>query len=411
MESEPRMKGPVTAVGTVAAKNYLARVRVLAESLAAHHPELPLFVLLTDEIDGRFVEADEPFNLIGFAELGVRDVSLRSLAFAYDRKTLAAACKPLLLGNLLDRGYSRVVYVDADTLLLGRIDSVLRKLEDLSILLCPHRLRPPSGDGRAAADLGLLRSGTYNAGLLGVRDSEPARRFIDWWWNRLRRHCRKSPQDGFHFDQRWLDLVPGLFSGVGLVKDPELNVGWWNFDERPISITDDADNGVFGGCKLFHASGYEPDRPEGVSIHAPWLRVEQIGPHAELFAHYRGLLETADENRVSRWSYAFGRFDNGVKIPDIARDIYLDLGESVGRFGDPFVAAPTTSFYSWLRQPAEAVGTRGAPISNLWFEIYGRRSDVRLECPDIGGEDRDRFLRWTSGSGVREHGIPEALRI
>ena len=410
MAPEPVAGDSVTAVATIAAKNYLARVRVLAESLAAHHPELPLFFMLTDEIEGCFDAAEEPFALTRFADFAACDASLRSLAFAYDRKTLAAASKPLLLGSLLDQGFSRVLFVDPDMLLLDRIDGVLRQLEDLSVLLCPHRLRPPTGDGHVAADLGLLRSGTYNAGLLGVRESEPARRFLDWWWDRLRRHCRKSPQDGFHFDQRWLDLVPGLFPDVGLVKDPEINVGWWNLDERLLSDVDGEGGRAFSGCRLFHASGYEPDRPEGVSIHASWLDMEQIRSHAALFAHYHELLEAAGQSEVSEWPYAFGDFDSGVPIPDIVRDIYLDLGETAGRFGDPFVTAPATSFFNWLREPTEAMDAGGAPISNLWFEIYERRSDVQLDCPDIDGEDRDRFLRWTSDSGFREHDIPEALR-
>lgn len=311
MVSDPREEGRVTAVGTIAAKNYLARVRVLADSLAVHHPQLSLFVMLTDEIEGRFVAVDEPFHLISFAELADCDASLRRLAFTYDRKALAAASKPLLLRTLLNRGYSRVVLVDADTLLLGRMDDVLRVLDDHSILLCPHRLKPPTGRGRADADLGLLRSGTFNAGLVGVRDTPPARSFIDWWRDRLQRHCRNSPEDGLHLDQRWLDLVPGLFPDVGLVRDPGINVGWWNFDERPISIANETE----------------------------------------------------------------------------------------------------TSFFGWLREPAEVAGTESPPITNLWFEIYTRRHDVRQEYPDIEGADRDRFVRWTLTSGVREHYIPEVFRI
>jgi hypothetical protein len=411
MAPETGVGDSLTAVATIAAKNYIARVRVLADSLAAHHPELPLFFMLTDEIEGCFEAAEESFTLIRFADFADRDASLSPLAFAYDRKTLAAASKPLLLRFLLDQGFSRVLFVDPDMLLLDRIDGVLRQLEDFSILLCPHRLRPPSGDDRVAADLGLLQSGTYNAGLLGVRESEPARAFIEWWWGRLRRHCRKSPQDGFHFDQRWLDLVPGLFSGVGLVKDPEINVGWWNFDERPLSVIDRKGGPSFSGCRLFHASGYEPDRPGGVSVHASWLGMEQVRSHAELFAHYHQLLEAAGQSEASQWPYAFGDFDNVVPIPDIVRDIYLDLDESAGHFGDPFVTQPATSFFRWLREPAQAMDTEGAPISNLWFEIYQRRSDVQFDCPDISGEDRGRFLRWTSDSGVREHDIPEALCV
>jgi hypothetical protein len=139
--------------------------------------------------------------------------------------------------------------------------------------------------------------------------------------------------------------------------------------------------------------------------------MQNIGSHAELFARYRGLLETAGQHHVSHWPYAFGRFDNGVPIPDVVRDIYLDLGDSAARFGDPFGAQPATSFFNWLRRLASGAGEGDPPISNLWFEIYLRRPDVRQEYPEVGGKDRGRFVHWAATSGVREHDIPEALRI
>jgi hypothetical protein len=61
----------VFAACTIVAKNYLSFARVLARSFHAHHPDLPFFVLLADEVDGYFDPAQEPFQLIPFCDLDI----------------------------------------------------------------------------------------------------------------------------------------------------------------------------------------------------------------------------------------------------------------------------------------------------------------------------------------------------
>ena len=54
---------------TIVSANYLAYARVLASSLAEHHPGAPLVVLLVDRVAGRFEPAVEPFQLLEVEEL------------------------------------------------------------------------------------------------------------------------------------------------------------------------------------------------------------------------------------------------------------------------------------------------------------------------------------------------------
>jgi len=244
-----------------------------------------------------------------------------------------------------------------------------------------------------------------------VREAPPARAFLEWWWERLEHHCRHAPEHGLHLDQRWLDLAPGLFERVGVVRDPSLNLAWWNFDERWPAGDAAAAAGAPEGCSLFHASGWDPEQPERVSAHAPQLRMADIGPAAALFVHYGALLEEAGQHEVAGWSYAYGSFDDGTPIPDMAREIYLGLDDAVAAFGDPFATLPASSFFRWLRSPATAAGPGEPPISNLWHEIYARRPDVRRAYPDLGGCDRGKFLEWTARSGLAEHGIPAVFGL
>ncbi len=409
-ERPGRRNGP--AVCTIAAKNFLARARVFAQSCIRHNPGVPVYLLLTDEADGCFDPPTEPFTLVPLREMDVPPLSMCQLAFRYDRKPLAAAVKPLLLKWLLDSGHDRVVLIDADSMILDTLTPAIEALVDHSIVLSPHRLEPPSESNPFTKELCLLRTGTINGGLIGVRDSPPVRDFLRWWWARLERHCRHDLEHGLHLDQRWLDLAPGLFDGVGVLRHPGFNVAYWNLDHRGPGQQRWAP-GSSGSwrCHHFHFSGYEPERPAFVSSYAPWLTVEDSGWARPLFDTYQKSLLDAGHLAASKWPYAFGRFDNGVPVAEVFRDIFRDLGQAANRHGDPFTTAPSASFWNWLRAPAPGEGTREKPVSNLWMEIYRRRIDVQREYPARDGLDRNRFLEWTTNSGLREHGIPTEFEI
>ncbi|MFO7676308.1 MAG: hypothetical protein R6X12_08345, partial [bacterium] len=321
-----RHRRPRLAVATVAARNFWARVRVLARSLAAHNDGFELYALLSDELDGRIDPGREPFNIVRLNSLGLTGGQLSRLAFGYDRKALAAALKPLLLRKLLTDGYERALLIDADSLVLGSLQPVVEALDEHRIVLSPHRLHPERGVDAMPTDLRLLRTGTFNGGLVGVRRSPQAHEFLDWWWERLERHCVHDVGRGLHLDQRWLDLVPGLFEGVHVLRDGRFNAAYWNLDQGVVVPDDGADAASNGSaCCLFHFSGYDPARPEQVTSYLPDLRVDEAGPAARLFHGYRELLLGAGQAEIAAWPYAYERFDNGVEIPDIVRRIFHDL--------------------------------------------------------------------------------------
>ena len=82
------------AVATLVAKNYLPFARVLAESLHRWHPELPLFVALMDEPEGRFDPAGEAFTVVKAEELAIPN--RRGFCFRYTRREALSAAKPHL---------------------------------------------------------------------------------------------------------------------------------------------------------------------------------------------------------------------------------------------------------------------------------------------------------------------------
>jgi len=392
------------AIATVAAKSYLPFARVLARSLRARHPEVPLIALLADRVEGCFDAAREPFDLVDLEAVGIP--GLRRFLFRYTRREMAVAVKPFLLDHLLDRGFRRVLFLDADLRVLDDLTPVFAALAEHPILLTPHLLEPLAGADAAGRELEILRAGTFNNGVLGVAAHPEARRYLSWWRERLLTDCRLAPAEGFHHDQRWNDLAPAFFEGVHVLRDPGVNVAYWNLRERPVERRGERYVAAGAPLRLFHFSGFDAHRPARLSRHLPAGADDATGPVGELCRRHALELEAEGWTASRSWPYAFGRFDDGTPIPDVAREIYGEEAGSAERFGDPFASAGAESFAAWLGRPDERAGGGGPALSRLWAGVLARRPDVRAAFPDPAGADREGLLGWARTSGAREHGIP-----
>ena len=386
------------AAATIVAKPYLSHARVLARSFREHHPEIPFVTLLADEAEGLVDPASEPYELIGIDELGLADAA--GYRFRYEQQPLSYALTPHLVAHLLDAGFDRVVFIKQESRVLDRLDPVLAALETASVVLTPHLLAPAT----AERELTILQSGVFNGGIFGVRDTPDGRAFLRWWSERVRYHCLHDVARGMHFEQRWLDLVPGRFGGVHLLRDPTVNVGHWNLGERRVRIRDGR---VLAGdepCRLFRFSGYSPAVPEQISAHVPDLTPASVGEAAAVFDRFGSDLVTAGFSESAYGPYAYDRFSDGVPNPPIARAIHRDLGDGAARFGDPFQRDAPGGFVAWLGEPVD-----GTPVNRLWAAILDLRADLKAVFADPYGADRDEFLRWTALSGAREHVVSPLL--
>ncbi|MBI5503434.1 MAG: hypothetical protein HY899_01425 [Deltaproteobacteria bacterium] len=307
------------AVATIVAKNYISFARVLADSLRRHHPELPFFVLLTDEVDGYFAPENEPFSLVQMSELTISDPA--RFRRHYSRKQVAAAAKPYLLEHVLERGFGGAIFLDPDTLVLSDLSEVLALVRRRGIVLTPHLLRPPTGQAAVARELNILQSGVYNAGFIGVTDTPGTRRFLAWWQSRVYANCRHEVAAGLYYDQRWLDLVPVFFDDVSILRDPTCNVAHWNLPERAVRLDDETFMVDGRPCRFFHFSGFDPDYPDLVTRYSPRLGAADLGATALLLQRYAELLVRAGYHETKAWPYAY---DNIAQ--SIAGRIWRNLG-------------------------------------------------------------------------------------
>ena len=238
------------AIVTAAAYPFRSRARVMVRSLRRFHPEVEVLALSVangEPSPEAFAEA----SMVRLDELGIPD--LPGFRFRYTCREVAIAAKPFLLAHALDRGFASALFLDADLWILAGLEDLFRQVGAHALTLTAHRLLPGA---TAAEEIRLLRSGTFNGGVLGV-SSARSRRFLDWWSARVRADCRMAPEAGLHDDQRWLDLAPGFVDDCAIVNDPGVNAAYWNLDERPLAMQGGRWFAGPAPLRLFHFSGFD----------------------------------------------------------------------------------------------------------------------------------------------------------
>src|SRR5262249_26022887 len=81
-------------------------------------------------------------------------------------------------------------------------------------------------------EIKFLNVGVFNLGFIGVSRSNESARFLEWWNMRLMEYCYVNTGKGQFVDQIWLNFAPVFFEKVFVLKDPGLNIAYWNYKER-----------------------------------------------------------------------------------------------------------------------------------------------------------------------------------
>ncbi|MGC8881615.1 MAG: hypothetical protein ACP5UT_02185 [Bryobacteraceae bacterium] len=291
------------AVVTAAAPNYLAQVRVLARSFRRHHAA-PFYAFLAGDGEAERRLRDLDVRIVSIRTL--RAPGLAGMLLRYGPKQFCAAIKPALLLSLLDLGHQTAVFLDPDLYVADTLKPCLAEAAAHSLTLTPHIGPESLVLADEPLERSLLMAGMFNAGFVAVREGSEARAFLQWWIERLRTQCYEDPRQGIHFDQRWLDLAPGYVADLHLLRDPGCNAGYWRLGEAAW----DPQAGRFLICgrplRLFHFSGYDPQRPSLVTRYRPGWRVDSLGPLQRLFELYQRLLLEEGWREHSRRPWPWG---------------------------------------------------------------------------------------------------------
>jgi glycosyltransferase involved in cell wall biosynthesis len=393
---------------TIIANNYLAYARAFTRSFLARHPEGKVCVLIVDRPQPGHRYEDEPFAVTFADQLGIPAFS--HISFLYSIVELNTAVKPYFLLHLhRTLGVDRVCYFDPDILIFGDLTGLYERLGRADAVLTPH-LTAPIDDRAVPNEREILLSGIYNLGFLGIAFNERTLPFLDWWARRLYRECLHEVERGLFVDQRWMDFAPAFLPNAEILRDPGYNVAYWNLSHRRVAKgaggwridLEGGEDGEGVPLRFFHFSGYDFRRPELISKFQNRFTFADRPDVAPLFQLYGERIRAEGQEEVQDYPYQYGRFDNGVRVPEVARRTLRQVDPEGKGWPDPFATGPG-SFFDWLRQPAGDL-PRAFPLPRLALILWDHRQDLQRFFPRPWREDRVRFAHWFAGStGAPEH--------
>ena len=392
-----------SAVFTIVSRNYLHFALNLMASVADHLPGTRRVIVVCDSTDD--LPALPPGSaFIGINALGIEHVD--RMAYQYSILELNTAIKPFAFAHLFaSLDVDNVIYFDPDIQLFSSGSALLQRLQSAQVILTPH-LTAPLDDERHPSDLSIVQSGSYNLGFLALRRSAGTQALLAWWQRKLTRDCVVDIPRGLFTDQKWMDLVPGLFDGVHIERHPGWNVAYWNLLHRQVTH-EKGDYQVNGEALFFfHFSGYSSGS-RSISKHQDRFNLDQCSPAVQaLFALYSKRLDEHGRQRFAALPYAFARLADGTPLPDAARQLIrsqIEWSDALPDFGTPpgarflidFLTAPVDG-----RQPA---------LSRLALQIHAARADLQAAFPDLLGAHRQAFVDWFKACAGPEAGVLGAL--
>lgn len=381
------------AVFTIVSNNYMHFARTLLQSVRENDSHADLFCVVVDkDMQPASALADE-FTTIQLDQLALPEGE--HFLFQYTILELNTAVKPWAFEWLLNSGYDTVTYIDPDIFVfrpLNEVDDLLASSAE--IVITPHLLAPIDDD-KKPTELDIRRAGTYNFGFCAIRSSENTRKFLAWWQAKLIRDCVVDMERGIFVDQSWIDLVPGLFERVAILRHPGYNVAYWNLAQR--SVTKKVSEGWdVEGCPLvfFHFSGFNPLNPEPFSKHQNRFTLSSLGASRELALAYADRLLDNGAQKYAKLPYGYGRFTDKTPIPDIFRRLYREDDSLRAVLGEHPFSRPDA-----MCLLAGNFGDRDARPTYAMLATWKSRADLQRTFPLNDRASVINFYHWFSSEG------------
>ncbi|MBB6342872.1 glycosyltransferase involved in cell wall biosynthesis [Pseudomonas fluvialis] len=380
---------------TIVSNNYLHYANTLFESLREHCPQADLVLGLCDK---RIPETDCPAaGIIEITELSIPQ--LGTFIYQYSILELNTAIKPYIAELLMNRGYKKVIYFDPDIRIFDSLDPMLGLLDVHNVLLTPH-LTDLLDDGKWPTELSILQAGSYNLGYIALRSCEETRKLVKWWQEKLYKECIVDLPRNLFVDQKWMDLVPSMFDGVYINRDPGWNVAYWNLNHRKLEQRR-GDNFNVDGKPLtfFHFSGFSIEASTLSKHQNRFDKGPRNTPLRALCTRYEEALTRNGIERFKSLPYAFGNFADGTKVPDSARRL-IRTSDVLGGV-DFFDKQQCPHIHEVLNRLVHSK-KGGISLTALALALWESRSDLREAFPAVESVDSIRFAEWLLDTAPRE---------
>lgn len=216
--------------------NYLPRACTLAHSFLDHHPEYRFLLFLIDPKDERI----NPYQRESLEMISIESIQIDALPDLLSNLNISEisfSLKPVLAEYILQEypETEHLFYFDGDMRVYNRLAEAEKLLVDHDLVLTPHFTHPVEDD-KTPTELDILRTGLYNMGFAGFRNSEGGKQILAWWKKRVLDFGYENHDLGLTADQMWMSLAPLFFEQVGIIKHPGYNFAYWNVHERELSV-------------------------------------------------------------------------------------------------------------------------------------------------------------------------------
>ncbi len=212
--------------------NYVAQAAVLAESTKRFYPN-SIFILGLNEHDLN-LSSDLSEIVKSFDQVCVGTKlhpNFDALSKRYGIIELCCSTKPNLFQIAFKQNFQRVIYLDPDTCLYGKLDLVEKAFEeDYEAILTPHL----KNLGNFDMEISAMAHGVFNLGFLALRKNLNTSKFLTWWDSRLELYCIRDHQRGIFTDQSWAGLIVGALNTL-VIRDAGYNFATWNLQDHKIN--------------------------------------------------------------------------------------------------------------------------------------------------------------------------------
>src|SRR5690348_5668584 len=309
---------------TIVSRNYLAYALTLMQSVAVQHPDSKRYLCLVDKRAGDPALETDLFETVTIDQLDLPDFD--AFVFRYDIMELNTAVKPYMFEWLRMRSpEAGLVYLDPDIYVVSPLTEVSRALADGKLaVLTPHLNAPLPDDGKFPTELSLMRTGVYNCGFVAINAAHShSAALIDWWSRKLEFDCFVDLEASLFTDQNWMDLAPGLFPDVRILRHDGYNVAYWNLVSRSVARASNGGYTANGVPLVFaHFSGVNLGKPGIYSKHQNRFDAEGIAGLRPLYDNYLQSLSANGHPQHASKPYTYGHFPDGEKIVPALRRAY-----------------------------------------------------------------------------------------
>ena len=389
---------------TIVSSNYLAYARTLFDSIEAVYPGSRRVLCIVDNPDLALAEMGDRCTVLRLEDLELPHHD--HFVYRYGVMELNTAVKPYALrwiARNIEEASAGIMYIDPDIQFFRPLSEVEALLAGGALLVLTPHLTAPLYDDKMPSELSIMRAGVYNCGFLAIGPHEKRDAFLEWWCRRLEFGAFVDFEAGLFTDQKWIDLAPGLFPDVQVLRHPGYNVAYWNLAHRPLGINDRGRYTAAGQeIAFFHFSGIDPHDPELLSKHQTRFSEADLGPFRPVYRRYLETLLGNGYDRYSKISYAFGATRSGAPIVPEMRQVFrhrYDIGATEPA-KDPFGLGPEA-----FDKPAEQLSKVTPRVSMLLYEAWKRRDLLKESFDMHSREGREGLLAWYTSIGERVVGV------